>query len=98
MVALALLGAALFPQDGKKDPPRVDEVKVDQAIGRGIEFLKATGASPSAPQEIPNSDELFLWTFVHAGVPENAPRFQELLFLRRATRPLVEPVDSSRKR
>lgn len=70
--AVAVLGIAA--QDAKK----VDQAKVDAAVRRGIEHL-LQAPSPPAHQGIPDSDELLLWTFLHAGVPEEHPRFQELL-------------------
>jgi hypothetical protein len=70
-VTLAL-SALLFLAQAKIDP-----VKVDAAIQKGVEYLKGAG-SPPAHQEIANSDELLLWTFLHAGLPEDDPKFEEL--------------------
>jgi hypothetical protein len=85
---LLLAGALVWGQDPKKKsdgaaappPPGslVDASKVDQAIKKGVEFLK-TAPSAGAHRGIQNSDELLLFTFVHAGVSETEPRFQELL-------------------
>lgn len=55
----------------------VDEVKVDQAIKKGIEFLR-TAKSPDFHDGYRNSDVLILWTFIHARVPESDPRFNML--------------------
>ena len=70
--AFALLGIAA------QDPKKVDQAKVDAAVKRGIEHL-LQAPSPAAHQGIPDSDELLLWTFLHGGVSEAHPRFQELL-------------------
>ena len=72
----------------KADPPRpdaakVDQGKVDEAIKRGIAYLKTAGSPPHYPDwdkvNIRDSDELLLWTFVHAGVPETDSKFSGLL-------------------
>ena len=68
MLASALL-AGLFPQDPPPPVSGVDEVKVDQAIKKGIEFLRRS-KSPDFHEGYRNSDELILWTFIHAGVPQ----------------------------
>jgi hypothetical protein len=70
--AVAMLGVAA--QDGKK----VDQAKVDAAVRRGVEHL-LQAPSPAAHQGVADSDELLLWTFLHAGVSEEHPRFRELL-------------------
>jgi len=56
----------------------VDEAKVDQAIKKGVEFLK-TAKSPDFHNGYHNSDVLILWTFIHAGVPQDDPKFKSLL-------------------
>ncbi len=75
MLAAFLAGA----QDAKPSPSSggVNEVAVARAIDRGIQFLR-TAASPDLKGAYQNSDELILWTFIHAGVPETDPRFKEL--------------------
>ena len=70
--AVAMLGIAA------QDPKKVDQAKVDAAVRKGIEHL-LQAPSPPAHQGIPDSDELLLWTFLHGGVSEEHPRFQELL-------------------
>lgn len=67
--------------------PPVDPVRVDQAISKGVTFLKGA-ALPTAEvgAGIP-SDELVLLTYVHAGVTQTDPKFQELL-----ARVLAAPV------
>jgi hypothetical protein len=80
LLALFLSTAALS-QDKKDEPPPpvagVDEIKVQLAIQKGIEFLK-TAKSPDFHNAYKNSDVLILWTFIHAGVPQEDPRFQAL--------------------
>ena len=56
----------------------VDEAKVDQAIKKGVEFLR-TAKSPDFHNGYKNSDVLILWTFIHAGVPHEDPKFKTLL-------------------
>jgi hypothetical protein len=74
-------GFALFLslQDAKPPaapPPPVDEAQVDAAIKKGVAYLRGA-PSPGAHAGIKDSDELILWTFVHAGVRESDPDFQK---------------------
>ncbi|RPH50709.1 MAG: hypothetical protein EHM91_01780 [Planctomycetota bacterium] len=59
-----------------------DQAKVDLAIKKGGEYLRK-GISPESHQScehpFADSDELILWTYVHAGVPEEGPEIQALL-------------------
>ncbi len=76
----AVLSGTLAAQDPDKPSPTaggVNEVRVTQAIDKGIAFLK-TAPSPDFAGSYGNSDELILWTFIHAGVPPTEPRFREL--------------------
>ena len=71
----ALAGAA-------QDHPGVDSAKVDAAIKKGVAYLKSAG-SPSAyganaPWHVPDSDELILYTYLHAGVSSSDPAFKKL--------------------
>jgi hypothetical protein len=70
LVLLALASAA--------GAQAVDEAKVDQAIKKGVEFLR-TAKSPDFHNGYHNSDVLILWTFIHAGVPQDDPKFKSLL-------------------
>jgi len=76
---LGLLALPSFAQDkdGFKINPEVNQVKVEQAIARGIAFLKTSDSPDSAIGG--DSDELKLLTFVHGGVPETDAAFQDLL-------------------
>lgn len=79
VLGLALLLAPAAAQE-KKDPPPVagvDEIAVDRAIKKGIEFLR-TAKSPDFHNAYRNSDVLILWTFIHAGIPEEDPKFKQL--------------------
>src|SRR5262245_60083923 len=69
-----------YSQDkgGFKISSEVNQVKVEQAIARGITFLK-TSDSPVEASVGGDSDELKLLTFVHGGLPENDATFQALL-------------------
>ena len=65
-----VLGSAAFAQD---------QAKIDQAIHRGVEFLK-TADSPGHPHsKATHSDELILYTFIVAEVSPANPRFKALL-------------------
>jgi len=56
-----------------------DQAKIDQAIHRGVEFLK-TADSPGHPHsKALHCDELILYTFIIADVPPSNPRFKALL-------------------
>src|SRR6185295_600006 len=80
-----VLPAFALQDDPPKDPPKggfkisseVNQVKVEQAIARGIAFLKTSDSPDSAIGG--DSDELKLLTFVHGGVPETDAAFQDLL-------------------
>src|SRR6185436_12280998 len=62
-------------------PLPIDPGRVDQAIQRGITWLRQ-GKYP-APTDIDwatrNPNELILWTYLHAGVTETDPDFQKRL-------------------
>jgi hypothetical protein len=88
-LAVALLCLPLAAQDAKK-AEEVDPKRVDEAIRKGIEFLRTrldrletvTGAAAAdgrtqALKKI-SGVELVLWTFVHAGVPETDEDFRKL--------------------
>ena len=83
--ALAILFALLAalpaaPQDRKKAGAavKIDPVKVDGAIKKGLAYLKSQlGKYGSLNRR--RSEELILWTFTHGGVAENDPDFEKLL-------------------
>lgn len=68
-----LSGAA---QDPKK--PAVDPKRVDEAIRKGVEFLKKA-PSPAGAEGIENSDELVLLTLFHARLGAEDPKVRDLL-------------------
>jgi hypothetical protein len=74
------LAAPAFSQDKKGKPApaeKVDPVKVDGAIKKGLAYLKSQiGHYGSLNKR--RSDELILWTFTHGGVAENEPDFEKL--------------------
>jgi len=70
VVCLFILGSAVGAQD---------QAKIDQAIRRGIEYLKTAGSPGHEHSKATHSDELILYTFVVAGVPESNPKFKALL-------------------
>ncbi len=56
---------------------QVDQKSVDDAIARGIVFLKT--AESHGHNQIPHCDELILYTFIVSGVPSTDERFGKLL-------------------
>ncbi len=63
------------PQARKKMTPA--EVRVDTAIRNGVEFLRF--APSPGHNGSRDADDLILWTYIHAGVPETDPKFRSLL-------------------
>jgi ferric-dicitrate binding protein FerR (iron transport regulator) len=63
----------------KPTPPvaGLDAARVDAAVRKAVQYLK-TAESP-AMNGSPDSDELLLWTFIHAGVDPYDARYQQLL-------------------
>ena len=66
-------------QDPAQAHAKVDQNRVDKAIKKGVEFLKAAapGKTKHGTKEI-LWDELVLLTYVHAGVAEDDPAFEKL--------------------
>ena len=66
----------------EKEPPApvagVDEVKVDRAIKKGIEFLRTAPSTVPDWGNFKNSDVLILLTFIHSGIPDTDPKFKQL--------------------
>lgn len=71
---------ALWPGAAAQDPRKsaVDSQRVDEAIRRGVEFLKRA-PSPAGEGGIENSDELILLTLLHAGLGEEDSKVRDLL-------------------
>ena len=78
ILALGMVATGQNPGAAAAGAAAIDQKRVDQAIKSGVAFLEIQG-SPGAHRGIRNSDELILLTLVHAGVPDEHPRFQELL-------------------
>jgi hypothetical protein len=80
VLLLAAAGAAPAQDGRKQDPvrahPGVDQKRVNQAIARGVEFLRTAGSPGNYMSK--NADELILLTLVHAGVPDSDAKFREL--------------------
>ena len=85
--SLLVLAASPCPAQQAKDKqaraPKVDQVKVDAAIAKGVASLRSQVGGPMALQPVGYSkgsqSDLVLWTLLHAGVPENDPLIQSLL-------------------
>lgn len=67
--------AASSVQD-RQEAAGVDAKCVEDAVAKGITYLKGA-PSPAHEDSFPNSDELILWTFVHAGVPRSDSVYQK---------------------
>jgi hypothetical protein len=78
MTAAAFVLALAVQTPPKKDADLVDPVRVDQAIRKGVAFLRGA-KSPSSHEGMSDSDELILLTLLHAGVPPTDAKVQELL-------------------
>jgi len=76
-----LLAGPLWGFQGKDDvtPDPVLQAKIDDAIRRGVAYLKTAESIVGWAEFGGNSDELHLWTLVHADVPTRDPAFQTLL-------------------
>jgi hypothetical protein len=80
--ALLFLLAAGSLAAGDGGPQQVTQEQIDDAIDKGIKYIKETikdGPTPGHGESIKNSDELILWTLIHAQVEERDPLFQRLL-------------------
>src|SRR6185295_10543905 len=75
----AILLAFAVPAGSTSLATGQEQSKIDQAIHRGIEYLKTAGSPGHEHSKATHSDELILYTFVVAGVPETNPRFKALL-------------------
>src|ERR1043166_632612 len=71
----AVVSAAAWGQDSPSTGG-VNEVRVNEAIEKGIKYLRSAPSPDFGGYD--NSDELILWTFIHARVPVDDPRFKEL--------------------
>jgi len=62
----------------QKPPADVDQGRVDEAIKRGVAWLKTSAKSPGYGKNL-NCDELILLTLLHAGLGDDDPKVKELL-------------------
>lgn len=79
MIGLCLV---LALQAKPKPENAVDPMKVDQAIARGVLYLREHLDKGQPYRHGPltmRTDELVLWTLLHAGIPETDELFQTLL-------------------
>ncbi len=77
---LLTLAGPVPAQDKKADatPDPVLQSKIDDAINRGVEYLKKAD-SVVAWEAMGNSDELILWTLVHADVSPRDETYRSIL-------------------
>lgn len=85
LLALVAMASAASPQ-------AADDAKSDAAIKKGIEFLRTAKSPDFLKFGYKNSDVLILWTFIHAGVPHDDPKFKTLL-----EAVLAEPLEKTYK-
>lgn len=81
LLGVMALTVSVSAQAGQKGPPpanqKVDQAKVDQAIRKGVEYLRSrSGDLGRGGQKCP--DELVLLTLVHAGVSASDPLYRKL--------------------
>ena len=81
--ALAAALVFLFPlssfagSERQDEPPDINfEFKVNQAIKKGIAYLK--GKNIGKHHRIPSGNELILLTYIHSGVDDKDPHFKKL--------------------
>src|SRR5262245_39529043 len=74
-----LLAAPLWGLQDNSTPDPALQAKIDDAIRRGVEYLKTAESIVPWQEFGGNSDELILWTLVHADVSPRDPVFHQLL-------------------
>ncbi len=81
VLAILLIGPACAQEKKGKPAPaagdKVDMVKVDAAIKKGLAYLKGQLGKFGTLNKR-RTDELILWTFTHGGVAETDPEFESL--------------------
>ncbi len=58
---------------------QVDQKRIDDAVKRGIEWLKTAPSPGHEHSKAEHCDELILWTFIHAEVSAGNPRYKQML-------------------
>src|SRR5262245_45680416 len=89
--AIVAILAAAVPLRLEAQAKVVDQKNVDEAIRKGVEYLR-TAESSGWDAHINNCDELILLTLIHADVPESDAKVQELL-----KRVLTAPMERTYK-
>ena len=80
LLALAILGGAASGQEAKPAPaPGVDQKSIDEAIRKGVAYLKSQESVFNTDPHGTHASELVLWTYVHAGLREGDASFDALL-------------------
>jgi hypothetical protein len=74
-----LLVAAFLAAFATAAAAQVDQKRIDAAIKKGVEWLKTAPSPPHEHSKAEHSDELILWTFIHAEVAPSNPRYKALL-------------------
>jgi hypothetical protein len=64
---------------GAQSAPGVDDQKVQEAIRKGVAFLRTAPTPGASKAKIDGSEELVLFTLLHAGVPDDDPKIKALL-------------------
>src|SRR5438105_4622870 len=78
LAVVLLLAPSVWAQQQKAPPtPKVDDAKVEAAIKRGVQCLRARAAKRNGLA--PNTKELVALTLIHAGVKAGDPMVDELL-------------------
>jgi hypothetical protein len=80
---LPVTGANQAQDDKKQSAARVDPARVEEAIKKGILFLRSLNPQPTEPWKHTDGHfiqktELVLWTYLRAGVKPVEPEFQVL--------------------
>jgi hypothetical protein len=79
IMKLLVYSAAFLTACAATASAQVDQKRIDQAIKKGVEWLKTAPSPPHEHSGAKHSDELILLTMIHAEVSESNPRFKELL-------------------
>lgn len=67
------------PQEDTKTLEGISQIEIDKTIEKGILYLKGAGSPGHSHSGATHSDELKLFTFIHAGVGPSDAAYQKLL-------------------